>query len=118
MHGSGRGLELGYPTANFIPQEENQLVPSNGVYFIRGRINGENLHGMCNLGFRPTFDETDFVMEVHFFNMNSCEIYGMLIEIEVLERIRDEIKFSNPKELIKQLNKDKEYCMRLMQKYN
>ena len=117
VHGSGRGLELGYPTANFIPQEENQLVPSNGVYFIRGRINGENLHGMCNLGFRPTFDETDFVMEVHFFNMNSCEIYGMLIEIEFLERIRDEIKFSNPKELIKQLNKDKEYCMRLMQKY-
>ena len=53
VHGSGRGTELGYPTANFIPQEENQLVPANGVYFIRGRINGENLYGMCNLGIRP-----------------------------------------------------------------
>jgi riboflavin kinase/FMN adenylyltransferase len=49
--------------------------------------------------------------------MNSCDIYGMLIEVEFLERIRDEKKFSNPKELIKQLNKDKDYCMRLMQKY-
>ena len=117
VHGSGRGKELGYPTANFIPQEENQLVPANGVYFIRGRINSENLYGMCNLGIRPTFDETDFVMEVHFFNMNSRKIYGMSIEVEFLERIRDEKKFSNPKELIKQLNKDKENCMRLMQKY-
>ncbi|MEC7622083.1 MAG: riboflavin kinase, partial [Candidatus Neomarinimicrobiota bacterium] len=64
VHGSGRGVELGFPTANFIPEEENQLVPANGVYFIRGRINGENLYGMCNLGVRPTFNETDFVMEV------------------------------------------------------
>ena len=56
-------------------------------------------------------------MEVHFFNMISSNIYGMLIEVEFLERIRDEKKFSNPKELIKQLNKDKENCMRLVQKY-
>ena len=117
VHGSGRGKELGYPTANFIPQEENQLVPANGVYFIRGRINSENLYGMCNLGIRPTFNETDFVMEVHFFDMNSNKLYGKLIEVEFLERIRDEKRFSNPEELIKQLNKDKENCISLMQKY-
>ena len=117
VHGSGRGKELGYPTANFIPQEENQLVPANGVYFIRGRINSENLYGMCNLGIRPTFNETDFVMEVHFFGMNSNKLYGKLIEVEFLERIRDEKRFSNPEELIKQLNKDKENCISLMQKY-
>ena len=87
VHGSGRGVELGFPTANFIPEEENQLVPANGVYFIRGRINGENLYGMCNLGVRPTFNETDFVMEVHFFDLSSNDIYGMLIVVEFLERI-------------------------------
>ena len=118
VHGSGRGAELGFPTANFIPEEENQLVPANGVYFIRGRINGENLYGMCNLGVRPTFNETDFVMEVHFFDLSSNDIYGMLIVVEFLERIRDEKRFSSPEELKKQLIRDKDTCIKLMKKYN
>ena len=116
--GSGRGKELGFPTANFIPIEKNQLIPANGVYCIRGRINGNSLYGMCNLGVRPTFDETDFVMEVHFFQDEVDDIYSKIITVEFLERVRDEKKFSNPKELIKQLEKDKEICMRLIQKYN
>ena len=118
VHGSGRGAELGFPTANFVPEEENQLVPANGVYFIRGRINGENLYGMCNLGVRPTFNETDFVMEVHFFDMSSNDIYGILIVVEFLERIRDEKRFSSPEELKKQLMRDKDTCIKLMKKYN
>ena len=118
IEGAGRGKELGFPTANFVPVEKNQLVPANGVYFIRGRINGNNLYGMCNLGIRPTFNETDFVMEVHFFDLMSNDIYGENITVEFLERIRDEIKFSNPQKLIEQLNKDKQNCMSLMQKYN
>ena len=116
--GSGRGKELGFPTANFIPIEKNQLIPANGVYCIRGRINGNSVYGMCNLGVRPTFDETDFVMEVHFFQNKVDDIYSEIITVEFLERVRDEKKFSNPKELIKQLEKDKEICMRLIQKYN
>ena len=116
--GSGRGKELGFPTANFIPIEKNQLIPANGVYCIRGRINGNSLYGMCNLGVRPTFDETDFVMEVHFFQNEVDDIYSKIITVEFLERVRDEKKFLNPKELIKQLEKDKEICMRLIQKYN
>ena len=118
VSGSGRGKELGFPTANFIPIEKNQLIPANGVYCIRGRINGNSLYGMCNLGVRPTFDETDFVMEVHFFQNEVDDIYSKIITVEFLERVRDEKKFSNPKELIKQLEKDKEICMRLIQKYN
>ena len=118
VHGSGRGTELGFPTANFIPEEENQLVPANGVYFIRGRINGENLYGMCNLGVRPTFNETDFVMEVHFFDLSSNDIYGMMIVVEFLELIRDEKRFSNPEELKNQLIRDKDTCIKLMEKYN
>ena len=116
--GSGRGKGLGFPTANFLPIEKNQLIPANGVYFIRGRINSINLYGMCNLGTRPTFDEIDFVMEVHFFKGMVNDIYGKTITVEFLERVRDEKKFSNPEELIKQLEKDKKICMRLIQKYN
>ncbi len=118
IHGAGRGKGLGFPTANFIPEEKNQLIPANGVYCIRGRINGNNLYGMCNLGVRPTFDEKDFVMEVHFFDQELDDLYGKMITVEFLERIRDEQKFSDPQDLIKQLKKDKQFCMRLMQKYN
>ena len=116
--GSGRGKDLGFPTANFVPIEKNQLIPANGVYCIRGRINGNSVYGMCNLGVRPTFDETDFVMEVHFFQNKVDDIYSKIITVEFLERVRDEKKFSSPKELIEQLEKDKEICMRLIQKYN
>ncbi|MEA1881407.1 MAG: riboflavin kinase, partial [Candidatus Marinimicrobia bacterium] len=70
------------------------------------------------LGFRPTFEETDFVMEVHFFDLELDDLYGKKITVEFLERIRDEKKFPVPQDLIKQLKKDKQFCMRLMQKYN
>ena len=118
IHGAGRGKGLGFPTANFIPEEKNQLIPASGVYCIRGRIDGNYLYGMCNLGVRPTFGETDLVMEVHFIDQELDDLYGKKITVEFLERIRDEQKFSNPQDLIKQLKKDKQFCMRLMQKYN
>ena len=113
--GSGRGRGLGFPTANFISEEKNQLIPSKGVYLISAMIHGNNLYGMCNLGVRPTFNETEFVMEAHFFDLYDKNIYGEKLEIKFLNRIRDEIKFSNSKELIKQLKKDKEDCIRMMQ---
>lgn len=117
VHGAGRGKELTFPTANFIPVEENQLFPKNGVYFCRGRINGKSLYGMCNLGTRPTFEEIDFVAEIHFFAENINNLYNKEIEIEFLERIRDEQKFEDAEHLVEQLTKDKNYCNQLLNKY-
>ncbi|MAD52296.1 MAG: bifunctional riboflavin kinase/FAD synthetase [Candidatus Marinimicrobia bacterium] len=117
VQGAGRGKELSFPTANFIAIEENQLFPKNGVYFCRGRINSNSLYGMCNLGVRPTFDENDFVAEIHFFTEDINNLYKQEIEIEFLERIRDEQKFENADQLVQQLNKDKRYCNQLIQKY-
>ena len=117
IHGSGRGKRMSFPTANFVPVEKNQLLPKNGVYLTRGRVNEEQFYGMCNLGFRPTFDEGNFVMEVHFFDLDSVDLYSKEIRIEFLERIRDEQKFNSEKELIEQLNQDKQESLSLMQKY-
>ena len=72
---------------------------------------------MCNLGVRPTFDEKDFVAEIHFFVEDINSLYNLEIEIEFLERIRDEQKFENADHLIQQLKKDKLYCKQLMKKY-
>lgn len=118
VHGSGRGRSLKFPTANFIPVEKNQLIPARGVYFTRGRINGKNLYGMCNLGVRPTFNESDFVMEVHFFEQDLDDLYTEIITVEFLERIRNEKKFSTPVELTEQLKQDEKFCLKLLKKYN
>ncbi|NQT97186.1 MAG: bifunctional riboflavin kinase/FAD synthetase [Candidatus Marinimicrobia bacterium] len=115
--GVGRGRSLLFPTANFIPLDQNQLLPGQGVYFTRGRLNSKNIYGMCNLGTRPTFDEGGFVMEVHFFEKIDEELYGRQITVEFLERIRDEKKFDSAEALIEQLEEDKHNCFELLSKY-
>ena len=117
VHGAGRGRELSFPTANFVPLDKNQLLPKNGVYCTRGRVHGQQLYGMCNLGVRPTFDEKEFVMEVHFFNETHRDLYGQTITIEFLERIRDEKKFESIDLLIQQLEIDKNRCFDIIKKY-
>ena len=117
VSGSGRGKKLKYPTANLIPVEKDQLLPKIGVYFTRCIINGLSRYGMCNFGVRPTFGESDLVLEVHLFDEELYDFYGDCIWIEFLERVRDEIKFSSVEELIKQLERDKSNCLLLKYKY-
>lgn len=117
VRGSGRGSKMHYPTANFVPFEKSQLLPKKGVYLTRGIVDGQTLYGMCNLGVRPTFEEGDFVMEVHFFDKSVKDLYDETIRIEFLERVRDEVKFSSEQALIEQLDKDKTHCVALLAKY-
>ena len=117
VSGSGRGKTLKYPTANLMPVEKDQLLPKIGVYFTRVIINGLSCYGMCNFGVRPTFGESELVLEVHLFNAKLGDLYGLCIWIEFLERVRDEIKFSSVEELIKQLKKDESNCLLLKYKY-
>lgn len=117
VHGSGRGKGLEFPTANVVPLENDQLMPKPGVYLTRGRLNGDFIVGMCNFGTRPTFNETELVMEINFFISNMDDIYNRELYIEFLERIRDEKKFDNPEQLVTQLRQDKKYCLKLKKKY-
>ena len=117
VKGAGRGKELSFPTANVIPLCETQLMPKSGVYFIRGRFIGHHAFGMCNFGVRPTFGESELIMEIHFFHNFEHDIYGKEIRVEFLERIRDEVKFPSPEDLINQLKRDKQNCLELKGKY-
>ena len=117
VRGSGRGKKLKFPTANVVPNYNNQLMPKPGVYFIRGRIIGLKAFGMCNFGTRPTFNEDNLIMEVHFFYDKLQNLYGKEIRVEFLERIRDEKKFPSPEQLVTQLKKDKKKCLELQGKY-
>ena len=117
VHGSGRGKDLEFPTANIVAIEKNQLMPKTGVYLARGRVNDDFIVGMCNFGTRPTFNERELVMEINFFTSSPDDIYNREIYIEFLERIRDEKKFDNPDQLVQQLHQDRKYCLELKKKY-
>ena len=117
VHGSGRGKDLEFPTANIVAIEKNQLMPKTGVYLARGRVNDDFIVGMCNFGTRPTFNERELVMEINFFTSSLDDIYNREIYIEFLERIRDEKKFDDSDQLVQQLHQDRKYCLELKKKY-
>ncbi len=117
IHGEGRGRKLNFQTANIKPLDKKQLLPKIGVYLIHGRINGLNAFGMCNIGLRPTFGEKNLVMEIHFFHSRILNLYGKKVKVDFLERIRDEKKFPTSKDLVKQLNIDKQTCLEISDKY-
>lgn len=112
--GDGRGATMGFPTANIKFDDEHKLVPSNGVYLVYSRIDGRIVYGMANLGFRPTFyTEKKKIFEVHFLEF-SKHLYGEKIFVHFLKFIRNEQKFNSVDDLLIQLNKDKETCLKII----
>ncbi|NPA95493.1 MAG: bifunctional riboflavin kinase/FAD synthetase [Thermodesulfobacteria bacterium] len=98
------GPIVGFPTANLALNPED-LCPKPGVYAVQV-IHGERLYdGVVNIGFNPTFGDGRLGAEVHIFDFNK-EIYGHEIKVNLVERIRDEKKFSGPEELAAQIKKD------------
>ena len=117
VHGSNRGKSMNYPTANFIPLSKYQMIPEGGVYLSRVSLDGEKYFGMTNIGYRPTFNEKKFVMEVHILSDKFTELYDKHFYIEFLHKIRNEIKFESKDYLIKQIENDKEVCIKLIDSF-
>ena len=109
--GDKRGKSLGYPTANIKPLSENKLIPNTGVYLVSIELKDYLYYGMMNIGFRPTIsDSNEKILEVNIFNFDE-DIYDEIININFIEKIRDERKFDSINELKKQLLADKEYSI-------
>jgi riboflavin kinase/FMN adenylyltransferase len=105
VKGKGLGKQLNYPTANIRIEEPYKLIPKNGVYVVKANIKDAIVFGMMNIGTNPTVDGKVQSIEVHFFNFNQ-DIYGKILEVEILERLRDEQKFDSLEDLKNQLSKD------------
>ncbi len=114
VKGTGRGRQFGIPTANIEPNSRRKLIPKNGVYVVRVTLDRKNYYGVMNIGYRPTFEvDSDRVMEVNIFDFDE-EIYFKHIKVEFIERLRDEMKFSSPSELVRQIELDKERAMEII----
>jgi riboflavin kinase/FMN adenylyltransferase len=115
VKGDGLGKRINYPTANINIEENYKIIPKDGVYLIKTKIDNKPYDGMMNIGHRPTIGSNDKSIEVHLFNFNQ-DIYNKLMSIEIILKIRDEIKFSSIEALKEQLLKDENYCLELINK--
>lgn len=111
--GKGLGRKLDYPTANLVIEESYKLIPKTGSYTVKSDLKGETVYGMMNIGFNPTVNGTAKTIEVHFFGFNG-DLYGETIQVDMLNRLRDERKFDSLEALKEQLKKDKLASLRFI----
>lgn len=99
------GATLGFPTANILPKD-GFAIPEFGVYATRTKVDGAIYRSITNVGNNPTFANIkNITIETHIIGFNG-ELYGHAIEVEFIDKMRGEIVFSSPDDLIKQLNYD------------
>ncbi|MEX1031044.1 MAG: bifunctional riboflavin kinase/FAD synthetase [Paenibacillaceae bacterium] len=106
VHGLGRGRTIGIPTANIEPRG-NYVIPRTGVYAVKVNVSGVVHDGVINVGFKPTFDDNPDkpTLEVHILEFNQS-IYGESIQIDWIDYIRTEQKFSSVDQLVNQIQAD------------
>lgn len=102
--GDARGHQLGFPTANVHPK--NRVIPRNGVYVTGALIDGQWRRSVTNVGLRPTFGaDTEPSVETFVIDW-AGDLYGDVVRVRFLHRLRDERKFNSLDELKKQIEYD------------
>jgi riboflavin kinase/FMN adenylyltransferase len=106
VEGDRRGRDLGVPTANIEPPPE-VVVPAPGIYAGMAGANGISpMPAAVSIGVRPTFDNGgDLRVEAHLIGF-AGDLYGREMKLSFLERLRDEVRFDSPEELVDQMRKD------------
>ncbi len=112
VKGAGRGRELGFPTANL--KLIKQLLPADGVYAGVVIYQGKRHPAISNIGVRPTFGEHKRVLEVHLLEEQNLQLYSQHLELEFIEKIRDEIRFSSKEDLVQAIKIDIEKAKKIL----
>jgi riboflavin kinase/FMN adenylyltransferase len=108
VRGEGRGRELGFPTANIIP-DESLVHPGHGIYQAR-------LDGACaavNVGVRPTFGTGRGVLIEAYVLDRDCDLYGHTVRLDFLARLRGERRFDSVPALVEQMQRDVKHIREL-----
>jgi len=114
--GEQLGRRLGFPTANI--RMRRRRLPMTGIYAVRVRgVDALHPHaaraGVASLGFRPTVNGTEPLLEAHVFDYQGT-LYGTELEVEFVAKIRDEEKFANLDALVRQMHLDAAEARRLL----
>jgi len=119
VRGNQIGRTIGFPTANLHINDEEKLIPANGVYAVKvtGACLAHKIYdGMMNIGVRPTVDGQKKVIEVNIFEFDA-DIYENNITVFVYDYIRGEVKFEGLEGLKAQLNRDRITAANLLKQY-
>jgi len=105
ISGKGRGRKLlNFATAN-LETPSDKILPVNGVYLVKIKMDNKIYYGLMNIGVKPTFRETERTIEVHIINFNK-KIYNKKVVVNILQKIREEKYFNHPDLLKKQIEDD------------
>ena len=123
VHGDRLGRDLGHPTAN-LSIDAQILLPKDGIYLAHAFWNGGKSPGLLYVGTRPTVNGTDRRCEVHLFAETSAtdmnkptifdDLYGKILEIQILRRLRDDRSFPSLVKLQRQMERDVERARTLL----
>lgn len=102
--GDKRGRTIGFPTANVLP-DTRALVPGRGVYAGRVRVRDEWFGACTNVGVAPTFERRDSKVEAYLLDYEG-DLYGEVVDVSFVERLRPEKRFSDIEELKTQIARD------------
>lgn len=114
--GEGRGRTLGWPTANFrLPS--NRVAPADGIYASITIVNHERHDSVAYIGTRPTFDGGERLLEVTILD-GTHDLYGHILTVEFLERIREDAQFDGETALRRQITSDVESAKTILRRHH
>ncbi len=111
ISGQRLGRTLGVPTANIALEANNRL--GHGIYAVRARVEGKIHPGVASFGVRPTVDNGPPLLEVHLLDFEG-DLYGREMQVEFIERIREERKFDSLPSLAAEMERDKKRARALL----
>ena len=106
LHGEQRGRSIGFPTLN-VGVSADRALPPNGVYVTRALVDDRTYHAVTNIGTRPTFDGRNTTVETYLLDFEG-DLYGHVVTVELLHRLRGEQKFDGIEALTAQIARDVE----------
>ncbi len=104
IRGHGRGTTLGYPTANLDCGQ--QLIPADGVYAGRALLGDTIFPAAVSVGTRPTFGRLSRAVEAYLLDYAGGPLYGSVLEVQVLQRLRGQQKYGKVEDLLAQMEQD------------
>lgn len=110
VSGMQNGRKFGFPTANLDLKSDLKLLPPDGIYVVKVQLqSGEINHGILSIGTNPTVSEKNIrTVEVYLLDF-SANLYGTLLEVQLLHFIRPSMKFDSIDTLIQQMKEDEIY---------
>ncbi|MEP0806629.1 MAG: bifunctional riboflavin kinase/FAD synthetase [Chloroflexota bacterium] len=113
-HGDQRGKTIGFPTAN-LDYAREKVLPAGGIYACWAYLGSERHMAAVNLGTNPTFtpDKQTLNVEAYLLDFDR-DIYGEMLRLEFIARLRDELKYDSVEALIRQIRLDVEHTRQIL----